>query len=30
MEGKKSLWKKQGPYVQHLAGQPDRWAIGGF
>jgi len=30
MEGKISLWKKQGPSVQHLAGQPDRWAIGGF
>ncbi len=31
MEGKKSLWKQQGPLVQHLAGQPDRWAImGGF
>ncbi len=30
MEGKKSLLKKQGPYVQHLAGQPDRWAICGF
>ncbi len=29
-EGKINLWKKQGPYVQHLAGQPDRWAIGGF
>lgn len=30
MEGQKSLWKKQGPLVQHLAGQPDRWAILGF
>ena len=30
MEGKISLWKKQGPLIQHLAGQPDRWAINGF
>ena len=30
MEGKKSLWKKQGPLVHHLAGQPNRWAIMGF
>jgi len=30
MEGKKSLMKKQGPSVQHLAGQPGRWAISGF
>ncbi|MCP4613542.1 MAG: outer membrane lipoprotein-sorting protein [Planctomycetes bacterium] len=30
MEGKKSLWKKQGPSVHHLAGQPNRWAISGF
>ncbi len=30
MEGKISLLKRQGLLVQHLAGQPDRWAIGGF
>jgi hypothetical protein len=30
IEGKKSLLKKQGPSVQHLAGQPGRWAINGF
>jgi hypothetical protein len=30
MEGKISLLKQQGTLVQHLAGQPNRWAIGGF
>jgi hypothetical protein len=30
MEGKISQWKQQGNLVQHLAGQPDRWAICGF
>ena len=30
MEGKIILLKQQGPLVQHLAGQPDRWAICGF
>ena len=30
MEGKISLLKRQGPLVQHLAGQPGRWAICGF
>jgi hypothetical protein len=29
MEGKINLWKKQGPLVHHLAGQPGRWAIFG-
>jgi len=29
-EGKISLLKQQGPSVQHLAGQPNRWAINGF
>ena len=30
MEGKISQWKQQGNLVQHLAGQPGRWAICGF
>ncbi len=30
-KGEVTIWKQEGPFVQHLAGQTDRWAIsGGF
>ncbi len=30
-EGKVTLWKQEGPFVQQMPGQPDRWVIiGGF